>query len=126
MARILVADDDELMACLIGAHLEAAGHAVTVVGDGRAALDQVEADRPDAIILDAVMPVLGGLEALRHLRAKPGTAALPVMMLTARNSEEDRADFAQAGADEYLPKPFDAPELVMRLEIMLRKAARAL
>lgn len=124
MARILVVDDDDLVVAMIGAHLDAAGHEVRIAPDGRNGLDQVEAELPDALILDAVMPVLGGLDVLRILRGDPRTAALPVMMLTARTTEEDIAGFMQAGANEYLAKPFNAQELVMRLEMMLRKAAR--
>lgn len=124
MARILVADDDELVIALIGAHLDAAGHTVSFAADGREALARVETERPDALILDAVMPVMGGLDVLRDLRANPNTAALPVLMLSARQGEDDVTAFLQAGANEYLAKPFSAPELVMRLEMMLRKAAR--
>ena len=124
MARILVADDDELMIALIGAHIGAAGHTLAFAADGREALARVAERQPDALILDAVMPVLGGLDVLRHLRADPATASLPVLMLSARQGEDDVGAFLQAGASEYLAKPFSAPELVMRLEMMLRNAAR--
>ncbi len=124
MAKILVVDDDDLVIGLISAHLDAAGHDICVATDGRSALDMIAKDRPDALVLDALMPVLGGLDVLRALRASPATQTLPVMMLTARTSDEDVATYLQAGANEYLAKPFNARELVMRLEMMLRKAAR--
>lgn len=124
MAKILIADDDDLLIDLLAMHLGSAGHSVMVASDGRIALEKVDLDRPDAAILDAMMPVLGGLDVLRRLRSRPDTTTLPVMMLTARKSEGDIAAFLEAGANEYLAKPFSSQELIMRLEMMLRKAAR--
>lgn len=124
MSTILVADDDEILVDLVRARLEGVGHRVIVANNGEQAVAMVAEARPDAVILDAMMPVLGGQEVLQTLRADPALKSLPIMMLTARKGEEDIVAYLQAGANEYLAKPFMPQELLLRLEMMLRNANR--
>lgn len=124
MRRVLIADDDEILVELVRLQLEAAGYDVAVARDGERALEAVRDVRPDAVILDAMMPVMNGQEVLRALRADPAFAELPVMMLTARKGQEDIVTFLSSGANEYLTKPFIPQELLLRLEMMLRNALR--
>ena len=124
MRSVLIADDDEILVELVRLQLEAAGYEVEVARDGERALEAVRDVRPDAVILDAMMPVMNGQEVLRALRADPAFAELPVMMLTARKGQEDIVTFLSSGANEYLTKPFIPQELLLRLEMMLRNALR--
>lgn len=119
MARILVADDDPLLAELVEYKLSAAGFTVELVADGAAALDAVQRKAPNAIVLDSMMPALSGPEVLHHLRADPATAAIPVLMLTARRGRDDVVSALEQGATDYLTKPFIPDELVVRLRMML-------
>ncbi|UUL83819.1 response regulator transcription factor [Sphingomonas qomolangmaensis] len=122
MSLILIADDDELLAALVRYKLEAAGHRVIVAENGAAALAAVEQDRPDLVVLDAMMPMLTGFEVLARLKHDRATAGLPVIMLTARRSEDDVAAALRGGAADYLTKPFVPEELLMRVETALAQA----
>lgn len=119
MPTILIADDDELLAALVQFKLEAAGHKVVVAKDGAAALAEVARQRPDLIVLDAMMPVLTGSEVLARLKADPATASVPVIMLTARRAQDDVVSALRAGAADYLTKPFIPEELIARVETAL-------
>ncbi|HZF43280.1 MAG TPA: response regulator [Sphingomonadaceae bacterium] len=119
MPTILIADDDELLAALVQFKLEAAGHRVVVARDGAAALAQVSRQRPDLVVLDAMMPVLTGSEVLARLKGDPATASVPVIMLTARRAQDDVVSALRAGAADYLTKPFIPEELVARVETAL-------
>ena len=123
MPTILVADDDDLMVALVEFKLVAAGHRVIVAENGRAALDAVKRELPDLIVLDAVMPVMTGAEALTELKADPYSSAIPVLMLTARRNEEEVAAALRSGAVDYLTKPFNPEELLARVEAALQKSA---
>jgi DNA-binding response OmpR family regulator len=126
MARILVAEDDPKQAELIRRYAVADGHVVTVVGDGGEALSSVRADQPDLLILDVMMPAVDGHDVCRLLRAAPESAALPILMLTARASEDDLLTGLDLGADDYLTKPFSPRELMARARALLRRTrARA-
>ena len=125
MARILVADDDPKQAELIRRYAVAAGHTVTVVGDGSAALDAVRRSAPDLLILDVMMPVLDGHDVCRVLRAAPESAALPILMLTARAGEDDLLRGLDLGADDYLAKPYSPRELMARARALLRRSRAA-
>lgn len=116
---VLVCDDDELLVDLLEYRLRARGFDVLVARDGGAALAAIEECLPSAIILDAMMPVLDGQGVLRRLRAKPETARLPVLMLTARKGEQDIVDALELGANDYLVKPFLPEELMTRLQRLL-------
>ena len=117
--RILVADDDPSVRESLRRSLTFNGYDVTAVEDGAAALVEVASDCPDALILDINMPVLDGLETCRRLRAAGND--LPVLMLTARDEVRDRVLGLDAGADDYLPKPFALEELLARLRALLRR-----
>lgn len=121
MAHILVADDDDLLGELLRFKLEGAGHRVTIIGDGRSALEAAQRDAYDLMVLDAMMPVLSGPEVLSAL-GKLGSR-LPVVMLTARKGQDDVLDALSSGARDYLTKPFIPDELVARVNAILRTEA---
>jgi two-component system response regulator MprA len=117
--RILVVDDDQPILRMLVRTLEAAGYAVTTSGDGGAALAALERAVPDAIVLDVAMPGIDGLAVCRRIRSKG--LALPVLLLTARDAVSDRVEGLDAGADDYLVKPFAPEELLARLRALLRR-----
>lgn len=117
--RVLVVDDDPGVVKLVRATLRAEGLEVSGAGDGEECLREVEAQRPDVIILDVMMPVLDGFETFRLLRAKPETAGIPVIMLTARKTDAEVVEGLLSGVDLYLTKPFEAKELVAATRRML-------
>jgi DNA-binding response OmpR family regulator len=110
--HILTVDDDERIRRLVQINLQRAGYRVSGAGDGIEGLEQIERERPDLVLLDVNMPRLDGIELLRQLRARPDTAALPVVMLTARSQDEDVLEGTRSGANYYLTKPFSPPELL--------------
>jgi DNA-binding response OmpR family regulator len=118
-ARILVADDDPKHAQLIRLYLEREGHQVLTVGDGRAALDQARARKPDLIVLDVMMPLVDGLDVCRILRAESNVA---ILLVTARSSENDMLLGLDIGADDYMAKPVSPRELTARVRALLRRA----
>lgn len=126
MAHIVLADDDALLCELVRFKLAPHGHRLTVVSDGQAALDAVALEMPDLLILDTMMPVMSGNHVLCEIKAKVEFATLPVIMLTARRAEEDVVAALQAGANDYITKPFLPDELVLRIRAALaeRGAAR--
>ena len=117
--HILVAEDNPKQAELIGAYLRSDGHRVTWVADGRAVLDACREHRPDLVVLDVMMPVLDGVTVCRVLRAE---SAVPILMLTARTAEDDLLRGLDAGADDYLTKPYSPRELVARVRALLRRS----
>ncbi|MCX8477136.1 MAG: response regulator [Sphingomonas sp.] len=121
MAHILVADDDDLLGELLRFKLEGAGHRVTIIGDGRSALEAAQSDAYDLMVLDAMMPVLSGPEVLSALGQRG--SRLPVVMLTARKGQDDVLDALSSGARDYLTKPFIPDELVARVNAILRTEA---
>lgn len=122
-AAVLVVDDDpELRAALTRA-LRLDGYDVSAVGNGLKALEAIAADHPDVVVLDVMMPVVGGIEVCRRLRK--GGDRTPVLLLTARDQVGDRVEGLDAGADDYLVKPFALDELRARLRALLRRAQPA-
>jgi DNA-binding response OmpR family regulator len=117
--RVLVAEDDPKQAALIRIYLEREGHAVQVVRDGRSALDRARAAKPHLIVLDVMMPVVDGLDVCRILRAE---SDVPILLLTARSTEEDMLLGLDLGADDYLTKPYSPRELTARVRALLRRA----
>ncbi len=115
MARIIIADDDEIVATIVCDTLFAAGHAVGWVSDGERALEVVRGRAPDLLILDCNMPGKSGIMVLRELRQSPHFYRLPVLMLTARGSTSDEEIARYEGANDYLTKPFDPVELIDRV-----------
>ena len=120
--RILVVEDEQDIAGLVKHTLEKMGGVeVDVVDTGDGALRVVAEREPDLILLDLNLPVLSGLEVCRILRARPATAHIPIIMLTARTSESDRVTGLDVGADDYIVKPFSLRELTARVRAMLRR-----
>ena len=119
MAIILIADDDQKLLKMVRRTLLYEGFQVVTATDGREALAQVQAKRPDLIILDWLMPELDGLEVMAQLRAADDET--PILMLTARDAVEDRVEGLNRGADDYLVKPFAPSELLARLRALLRR-----
>lgn len=117
--RILVCDDDEMLVDLLHYRLEARGFDVLVARDGGQALALAESELPDAIVLDAMMPVMNGEQVLRTLRAGDKGRDIPVIMLTARRQERDIVGALELGANEYMIKPFIPEELIARLSRLL-------
>ncbi|MEO5710026.1 MAG: response regulator [Nocardioidaceae bacterium] len=122
MARIVVADDDADIRDLVGFKLRQAGHDVETVEDGAAAVAAAQAVRPDLLILDVMMPGMGGLDATRALRLDPELARVPVILLTARAQESDIEQGFGAGADDYVVKPFSPRELASRVAAVLARS----
>ncbi|WP_027019959.1 response regulator transcription factor [Corynebacterium sputi] len=119
--KILVVDDDQAVRDSLRRSLSFNGYTVTMAEDGEKALDQISADRPDLVVLDVMMPKMDGLDVCRELRSRGDD--IPVLMLTARNSVSERVSGLDAGADDYLPKPFALEELLARVRSLLRRAA---
>ncbi|MDX1664882.1 MAG: response regulator transcription factor [Candidatus Promineifilaceae bacterium] len=117
--RILVVEDESSIAKFIAQGLEEAGHAVDVAGDGRAGLEYALIADYDVIVLDIMLPAMTGLEMLRALRRRG--EKVPVILLTARDDVDDRVAGLDAGADDYLVKPFAFPELLARVRALLRR-----
>jgi DNA-binding response OmpR family regulator len=124
MNRVLIIEDDPAIAQLIADHLERAGHSPLVTHDGEEGLSAYEASRPELIVLDLMLPGRSGLEVCRAIRA--GSGAQPVILiLTARGDEEDALEGFEAGADDFVRKPFSVRELLVRTAALLRLSGRA-
>ncbi len=119
-ARILVAEDNQKQAELIRLYLERDGHSVMVVHDGRTALERIRAVRPDLVVLDLMMPRMDGLDVARIVRTE--AADLPIVMVTARSTEDDVLLGLDLGADDYITKPFSPRELAARVRAVLRRS----
>ena len=117
--RILVVDDDRAVRESLRRSLSFNGYTVDLAEDGVEALDAIANERPDALVLDVMMPRLDGLEVCRQLRSTGDD--LPILVLTARDSVSERVSGLDAGADDYLPKPFALEELLARLRALLRR-----
>ena len=118
--RVLVVDDDPTVAEVVCRYLRAASFDADAVGDGISALAAAEAQRPDLVVLDRMLPGMDGLEVCRRLRA---TWSVPVILLTALGEQTQRVDGLDAGADDYLAKPFSPRELVLRVQSVLRRSS---
>jgi DNA-binding response OmpR family regulator len=117
--RILVADDEEDVRELIVYRLSRSGYDVVEARDGEEAFRLAVDDVPDLAVLDVMMPRLDGYELTRRLRAEPATSRVPIILLTARTQEADVSQGFEAGADDYLKKPFSPDELVARVRAVL-------
>lgn len=117
--RLLLVDDDQSLASLLKEFLELQGFRVDVLHDAEAGLARVEAEPPDLLVLDVMLPGISGFEALKRLRQH---SDLPVVMLTARGEESERILGLLGGADDYLPKPFSPLELAVRIRTILKRA----
>ncbi|HEV8087611.1 MAG TPA: response regulator, partial [Actinomycetota bacterium] len=119
VARVLVVDDEPAIADLVSTTLRYEGFETTTAGDGRAALEAVEAFRPDLLVLDVMLPDLDGFEVQRKLIDRG--LRVPVLFLTARDATEDKVRGLRVGADDYVTKPFSLEELVARIRAILRR-----
>lgn len=124
MASILVVDDDPDICALLEFKLRGSGHQVSVEHDGEAALAALATDDVDLVLLDWMMPRMGGLEVCLAMRSDERTARTPVLMLTAKAQESDVQRGLAAGADDYILKPFSPREVAARIELSLSRAAR--
>ncbi len=119
---VLVIEDEKEIRDLVRYNLERAGYRVTTAADGERGLEALFAARPDAVVLDLMLPGQNGLEVLRELRGEPLTRDVPVIVLTARGAEMDKLLGFENGADDYLTKPFSVRELIARVKALLRRS----
>jgi DNA-binding response OmpR family regulator len=124
MARIMVVDDEEFVVDIIGHALRTQKHIIVSAYNGQQAIELLQRHRLDLVILDIIMPGLDGLQVCRFMRRHPKLASIPVIFLTARERVEDRIAGFEAGADDYLTKPFNLIELQLRVKALLRRAAQ--
>ena len=118
--RVLVVDDVEANRNLVSALLTRDGHRVRMANDGRAALDSALNDHPDLVLMDVMMPHIDGFEVCRALKQNPATRLVPIVLVTALNNSEDRIRGIEAGADDFVSKPFNAHELRARVRSLIR------
>jgi len=124
MARIMVVDDDENVLDIIMRALRRHDHAVIIARNGREAIDQLLVNRPDLVILDIVMPQVTGIRVCQYMRTSPALSSIPILFLTVKERIEDKIAGFEAGADDYLTKPFDLHELELRVKALLRHSGR--
>jgi DNA-binding response OmpR family regulator len=121
MMRIVVAEDSPTVRRLVCTRLLADGYEVIEAHDGAQAFELTISERPDALVLDKVMPKLDGFEVVRMLREREETRTVPIVMLTEHSNEEDVLSGLTLGVDEYMPKPFSPRELSLRLDRLLAR-----
>src|SRR6266700_8319614 len=124
-SRVLIVEDERDIRDLVLFHLEREGFQVSSASSGEEALRQVRHASPDIVLLDLMLPAMGGLEVCRKLRQDPATVALPIVMLTAKGDEVDRVLGLELGADDYVVKPFSPKELLARVRAVLRRSLPA-
>jgi DNA-binding response OmpR family regulator len=124
MSRVLVVEDDADIAELVRLYLERAGHTVDVVMSGGEAIERLDSDPPDVVVLDVMLPGVDGLTICREIRSRPRTAGAAIIILSARAGEGDRIRGLELGADDYVTKPFSPKELVARVAAVERRTAR--
>jgi len=122
-ASILIVEDEEALTLLLRYNLETQGYEVETIARGDEADTRLKEGNPDLVILDWMLPGLSGIELCRRLRARPETRQLPIIMLTARGEESERVRGLSTGADDYIVKPFSVPELLARVNALLRRAS---
>jgi len=120
--NVLVIEDEEAIATAVADRLRSEGFAVDIAADGLSGVEAAMSSKPDLVVLDLMLPALDGLEVCRRIRRE---AAVPILMLTARDSETDTVVGLEVGADDYMTKPFSPRELVARVHALLRRAERA-
>ena len=120
--RVLIVDDDPQIVRLMRAYLEKAGYTVYTAYDGQEAMRIVQADRPDLVVLDLMMPYRDGWEVTRSIRSDQGLSSIPIIMLTARVEDQDKIVGLELGADDYVTKPFNPGEVVARVRAVLRRS----
>ena len=124
--RILVVDDDRQIVRLVQSYLQQSGFTVLTAYDGEEALHAMRREKPDLVVLDLMLPQRDGLDLTRLVRSDEALAAIPILMLTARVEDVDKLIGLELGADDYLTKPFNPPEVVARVKAILRRSSGAL
>jgi len=122
--KVIIIEDERDLAELVAFNLEKEGGRTAIALDGRSGLELVASELPDLVILDLMLPEMGGIEVCRALRRQEKTAAIPVIMVTAKGEEIDRVVGFEVGADDYLVKPFSTRELLLRIKAILRRASQ--
>ncbi len=122
--RVLLVDDDDTLRTLIKNSLVREGYVITEAGSGEAALRRIDVEIPDLVVLDFMMAKLSGLDVLKALRSSPRTARLPVLMLTGMGDEKHLREAFDAGATDYITKPFSTPQLTARIHACLARSAK--
>ena len=125
MARILVVDDDRDVAGTVERTLRRKAHEVVVAYGGAQALQLIKQQCPDLVVLDIMMPHMNGIEVCQHIRTLPNVASVPILFLTAKGKIDNKIEGFEAGADDYLTKPFDLRELELRVRALLRRSLPA-
>jgi len=125
MTTILIVEDEADLRELVAHHVEAAGMTALQASTGGEGLALARSKKPDLVLLDLMLPDLQGVEVCRRLRTDPATATTPIIMLTAKTGEGDRVQGFEAGADDYVPKPFSTRELLLRVRAVLRRRDQA-
>src|SRR5471032_1146301 len=123
---VLVVEDEAAIATMLRYNLEKQGYRVAEAADGQEALTRIQEQQPDIVLLDWMLPLMSGIEVCRQIRRKPATRDLPVIMVTARTEDQDAVRGLNAGADDYVSKPFSPTELVARIRAVLRRIRPAL
>jgi two-component system phosphate regulon response regulator PhoB len=123
LPNILIVEDEADLAVMLRYNLEAEGFRVTAAATGDEAVEAIQQGVPDLILLDWMLPGLSGIELCRRWRAREETARVPIIMVTARGEEEERVRGLATGADDYVVKPFSVPELVARIQALLRRSS---
>jgi two-component system alkaline phosphatase synthesis response regulator PhoP len=124
MSRLVVVEDEKDIAELMALYLQRAGHVVEIIASGSAAVARIKDAPPDLVVLDRMLPGMDGLLVCQALRSDPATAAVPIIMVTARGEESERIAGLELGADDYVTKPFSPRELTARVAALLRRAQR--
>ncbi len=120
-AKVLVVDDEEYIQHILNFSFGAEGYEVITAGNGEEAIAKAKAEKPDVIVLDIMLPKMDGYEACKRLKSDPQTKGIPIILLTAKGREADRKLGSQAGADDYVVKPFSPGRLIERVEGMLKR-----
>lgn len=119
--KVLVVDDEEYIQHILNFSFGAEGYDVVTAADGEEGIKKAKSEKPDIIVLDIMMPKMDGYEACKRLKTDPSTKSIPVILLTAKGREVDRKLGAQAGADDYVVKPFSPGRLIERVEGMMKR-----
>ena len=125
MSMIYIVEDDDNIRQLVSTALQAFGYEVTAFENTTSCLDALQRNAPDLLLFDIMLPDIDGIEAVKRIRKNPAFAVLPIMMLTAKDSELDKVIGLDAGADDYLTKPFGILELKARVQALLRRTSRS-
>jgi two-component system phosphate regulon response regulator PhoB len=121
--KIAIIEDERDLAELLAYNLEKEGYQTFILRDGRSGFERVTSERPDLVLLDLMLPELNGMEVCKLLKKQESTAAIPVIMLTAKGEEIDRVVGFEVGADDYVVKPFSNRELLLRIKAVLRRTS---